>query len=154
MCCVMPPASRSATRVVADGVEQAGLAVVDVAHDGDDRRARDDVFGVAISPSSTCSSSSSKLRICTSAPNSRAIMVAVSVSSAELIVSMSRFISSFARTSLTRRSSLSARSFTVMPSASVMVRDTGGGAAGIGGGDGRGSRRWLAAGRPEPPGRC
>ena len=41
----MPPASRSATRVVADGVEQARLAVVDVAHDGDDRRARDDVLG-------------------------------------------------------------------------------------------------------------
>ena len=29
----------------ADGVEQAGLAVVDVAHDGDDRRAQDDVLG-------------------------------------------------------------------------------------------------------------
>ena len=48
MCCVMPPASRSATRVFADRVEQAGLAVVDVAHDGDDRRARDDVLGLRL----------------------------------------------------------------------------------------------------------
>ena len=30
---------------LADRVEQAGLAVIDVAHDRDDRRARDDVFG-------------------------------------------------------------------------------------------------------------
>ena len=107
------------------------------------------------SPSSTCSSSSSKLRICTSAPNSRAIIVAVSVSSVELIVSISRFISSLARTSFTRRSSLSARSFTVMPSASVMVRVTGGG-AGIGGGAGPRVLAALARRRagPEPPGRC
>ena len=53
---------------------------------------------------------------------------------------------------LTRTSSLSARSFTVMPSASVMVRVIGGGAAGAGaavGADGR-SRRGRtrrAAGR-------
>ena len=153
MCCVMPPASRSATRVVRIASSRLVLPwstwpmTVTTG-------ARVTTSPALVSPSSTCSSSSSKLRICTSAPNSRAIMVAVSVSSAELIVSMSRFISSFARTSFTRRSSLSARSFTVMPSASVMVRDTGGGAAGIGGGAGRGSRRWLAAGRPEPPGRC
>ncbi len=100
------------------------------------------------SSESPCSSSSSKLRICTSAPNSRASIVAVSVSSVELIVIMSRLFSSFARRSLTRRSSLSARSFTVMPSASVIVRVTGGGAAGIGGADGRDdSRRAPDAGR-------
>src|ERR1043165_3388276 len=81
------------------------------------------------SPASTCNSSSSKLCIWTSAPNSRAIIVAVSVSSAELIVSISRFISSLARTSLTRRTGLSARSLTVIPSASVIVLVTGGGAA-------------------------
>ncbi len=40
MCCVMPPASPAATRLRADVVEQRGLAVVDVAHDGDHRRAR------------------------------------------------------------------------------------------------------------------
>ena len=40
MCCVMPPASPAATRDATDVVEQRGLAVVDVAHDGDDRRAR------------------------------------------------------------------------------------------------------------------
>ena len=33
---------------LADGVEQARLAVVDVAHDGDDRRARDDVLGARL----------------------------------------------------------------------------------------------------------
>ena len=31
---------------LADGVEKAGLAVVDVTHDRDDRCARDDVFGL------------------------------------------------------------------------------------------------------------
>ena len=42
-----------------------------------------------------------------------------------------------------------------MPSASVMLRVTGGGAAGICGGAGREcSRRCAAAGRPDPPGRC
>ena len=33
---------------VADRVEQLGLAVVDVTHDGDDRRARDQVVLVAL----------------------------------------------------------------------------------------------------------
>ena len=46
------------------------------------------------SSASTCSSSSSKLRIWTSAPNSRAIIVAVSVSSVLLMVIIMRFISS------------------------------------------------------------
>ncbi len=41
MCWVMPPASPAATSVDADGVEQRGLAVVDVTHDGDDGRADD-----------------------------------------------------------------------------------------------------------------
>jgi hypothetical protein len=90
------------------------------------------VLSPLISPSS-----SSKLRICTSAPNSRASIVAVSVSRVELMVIISRFMSSFASTSLTRRSSLSARSFTVIPSASVIVRVTGGGVAGGGGAAGR-----------------
>ena len=76
-----------------------------------------------------------------------------------LMVIIMRRISSLARTSFTRTSSLSARSFTVMPSASVMVRVIGGGAEGaegIDGDDGR-SRRVpvdanrgtiLSAGRP------
>ena len=38
MCWVMPPASPRGDVRVADRVEQAGLAVVDVTHDGDDRR--------------------------------------------------------------------------------------------------------------------
>ena len=40
MCWVMPPASPADHVGRADGVEQRGLAVVDVAHDGHDRRAR------------------------------------------------------------------------------------------------------------------
>ena len=40
MCWVMPPASPATTFGVADAVEQRGLAVVDVTHHGDDRRAR------------------------------------------------------------------------------------------------------------------
>ena len=77
------------------------------------------------------------------------IIVAVSVSSVWLMVIISRFISSFARTSFGRMSSLSARSFTVMPSASVIVREIGGGAAGACGEDCRGgpSRLCPDAGR-------
>ena len=40
MCWVMPPASSGDDVGRADRVEQLGLAVVDVAHDGDDRRPR------------------------------------------------------------------------------------------------------------------
>ena len=39
MCCVMPPASLLGHVGRADGVEQRSLAVIDVAHDGDHRRA-------------------------------------------------------------------------------------------------------------------
>ena len=64
------------------------------------------------------------------------------------MVIIMRFINSLARTSFTRTSSLSARSFTVMPSASVMVRVIGGGAAGaegIDGADGRSRRVCVGA---------
>ena len=40
MCCVIPPNSPATTSVVADRVEELGLPVVDVAHHGDDGRAR------------------------------------------------------------------------------------------------------------------
>ena len=79
--------------------------------------------------------------------------LATSMSSVLLMVIIMRFISSFASTSFTRTSSLSARSFTVMPSASVIVRVIGGGGAGadaVAGADGR-SRR-VVTGRC--PGRC
>ena len=112
---------------LADRVEQRRLAVVDVAHDGDDRRARHEVLGLALADS-TSTISSSNVRICTSAPNSRATAVAVSLSSVELMVIIFPCSSSFFRTSLTRASSLSARSLTVMPSASVMALVMGGGA--------------------------
>ena len=117
---------------LADGVEQRRLAVVDVAHDRDDRRARPMSSGFDSSPSAE-TSSCSKLRISISAPNSRAMSLAVSMSSVLLMVIIMRFINSLASTSFTRTSSLSARSFTVMPSASVMVRVIGGGAAGADG---------------------
>ena len=97
---------------LANRVEQRRLAVVDVAHDGDDRRARRrDLPGFDASVS-TSVSSSSKLRISTSAPKSRAIICAVSASSVELIVIIMRRSISFFRTSLTLTSSLSARSLT------------------------------------------
>ena len=44
MCWVMPPASPATTSVSRIGVEQRRLAVVDVAHDRDDRRALDEVL--------------------------------------------------------------------------------------------------------------
>ena len=110
-----------------------------------------------VSSDSTCSSSCSNVRIFTSAPNSRAIIIAVSVSSVLLMFSIMRFINSFASTSLTRRSSLSARSLTVIPSASVIVREIGGGPTGAAGICGRGSRpgpsRRGPDGRAPPPGR-
>ena len=43
MCCVIPPASVSTTDGLADRVEQRRLAVVDVAHDRDDRRPRREI---------------------------------------------------------------------------------------------------------------
>ena len=48
MCCVMPPASPATTLRLADGVEQSRLTVVDVAHDGHDRRTDLEVFLVLV----------------------------------------------------------------------------------------------------------
>ena len=48
MCWVMPPASLSTTLADAERVEELGLAVVDVTHDGHDRRAYDEVGLVAL----------------------------------------------------------------------------------------------------------
>ncbi len=74
--------------------------------------------------------SSSNVRIFTSAPNSLAIIVAVSVSSVVLMVIINRFSISFLRTSLALTSSFSAKSLTVIPSANVIVRVIGGGGTG------------------------
>jgi hypothetical protein len=68
----------------ADGIEQRGLAVIDVAHDGDDGRTRD-----ASAPSSLLSvasvvsfaACSSKVMTSVSAPKKRAISLASSASS-------------------------------------------------------------------------
>src|SRR5204862_6284931 len=82
------------------------------------------------------------------APNSRAIMAAVSSSSVLLIVIMRRRSISFFRTSFALTSSFVARSATVMPSASVIVRVTGGGAVCEGaGGAIRGTTSRRAPGR-------
>ena len=48
MCCVMPPASPAATLDLANHVEQRRFAVVNVAHDGDDRRARFELFRLVL----------------------------------------------------------------------------------------------------------
>ena len=48
MCWVMPPASVVDDRRLADRVEERRLAVVDVAHDRDDRRPGDEVVGVVL----------------------------------------------------------------------------------------------------------
>ncbi len=111
-------------------VEQRGLAVVDVTHDGDDRRARDQVLACRSLPTRP---RSAPLRSCGSARRRRTAATtsrAVSMSIVELIVIIKRRSSSDLSTSLTRTSSLSARSLTVMPSASVMVRETGGSSTG------------------------
>ena len=116
------------------------------------------------SSASTSSMSCSNVRSCSSAPNSRAIIDAVSVSTVLLMVIISRLSSSFFSTSFTRCSSLSARSFTVMPSTNVMVRVTGGGGI-CAGCCGRCSRRCSSGRRPAAgrigggvnrgaPGRC
>ena len=66
----------------------------------------------------------------TSAPNSREIIEAVSSSRVLLMVIIMRRSINFFRMSLALTSSFVARSATVMPSASVIVRVTGGGATG------------------------
>ena len=65
---------------LADGVEQRGLAVIDVAHDRDDRRARHAILGLGGVGLDLDHLLFEGLHL-TSAPNSRAIIVAVSVSS-------------------------------------------------------------------------
>ena len=78
-------------------------------------------------------------------------MDAVSSSSVLLIVTIMRRSISLRMTSFALTSSLVARSATVMPSASVIVRVTGGGATGAAAGmftRGVWSRRWPPPGRP------
>jgi hypothetical protein len=139
MCCVIrrPRARRPAS---CGSRREARLAVIDVAHHRDDGRAQDHVFGARFAFVGLQQLFFEALHLHVGAELARD-HVAVSVSSAELIVSIRRFMSSLARTSFTRRSSLSARSFTVMPSASVMVLVTGGGADAAGGGAGRACSR-------------
>ena len=95
--------------------------------------------------------SSSNVRSCSSAPNSRAIIVAVSASTLLLMVITIRLSNSFLSTSLTRCSSLSARSFTVMPSTNVIERVMAGGGAAVA--DGRGASRRSPSGLRPTDGR-
>ena len=129
MCWVMPPASRSAMRVsrMASSSVVLPWSTWPMTVTTGARGTRSSGFEASVS---TWIISSSKVCIFTSAPNSRAIIVAVSVSSVVLIVIIIRRSISFLSTSLTRTSSLSERSLTVMPSASVMLRVIGGGPAG------------------------
>ena len=136
----MPPASRSATRVVR--IESSSVVLpwstwpITVT-----TGARVIESFASAASAATSSSSSSKLRDSTSAPNWRASSRAVSMSTGELMVIIIRRSSSTFSTSLTRTSSLSDRSLTVMPSASVMVRVIGGGATGAAGIGARGRCR-------------
>ena len=127
MCWVMPPASRSATRVVR--IESSSVVLPWSTWPITVTTGARVIWSLASTPSAaSSSSSSSKLRVSTSAPNVRATSRAVSMSTAELMFIIIRRSSSTFSTSLTRTSSLSERSLTVMPSASVMVRLIGGSA--------------------------
>ena len=87
--CVMPPASVATTLLLADLVEQRGLAVIDVAHDGDDRGPGHEVFGLVRRPCGcrACSSSASGgFLISSSQPYSRASSSASSGSMTELML--------------------------------------------------------------------
>ena len=156
MCCVMPPASRSATLVsrIASSSEVLPWSTWPMTVTTGARLVRSSGW---LSSCSTSSSSASKLRSSTSAPKSRAIDFAVSTSSVVFNVIMMRRSSSFFRTSFVLTSSLSARSLTVMPSEKLIVRDTGGGAAGAEDiAVGRGASRRSDVRRPpdgRPPGR-
>ena len=90
MCCVMPPLRRR--DVDADDlVQQRRLAVIDVAQDGDDRRAALEFFGVGLGLSRLASSASSSVTACLisiSTPSSTASNSACSTSSGELMVSI------------------------------------------------------------------
>ena len=146
MCWVMPPASRSATLESRIRVEQGRLAVVDVPHHGDDGRGgrRSPRPGRRWSrpPASPLRRTASRRRRRTRAPPSSPS----SVSSVVMMVIINRRSMSFLRTSLARSSSFSARSLTVMPSASEIVRVIGGGGAGVKGVDWRCGRRFLPPG--------
>ncbi len=107
----------------ADGVEERGLAVVDVAHDGDHRRARrrgpPEKDGSASASRLSCISSS-KVTTMVSTPSSSASFCASSGSSTWLMLArMPRSKSSLIR-SRARTPSLSANSRSVMPSLMVI----------------------------------
>ena len=137
MCCVMPPASRVDHVGRAERVEQRGLAVVDVAHHGDHRRARhlQAAGPLRLTPRSCSASLGSGVllglflegddlgrRSRTPWPR----RWPRSGSSGWLIVASTPAAISLAMTSLDLRFSFSASSLTVTPSDSVICSGTGG----------------------------
>ena len=114
-----------------DGIEQRRFAVVDVAHDGDNRRTRNRFgrafFARGCASAISFAACSSKVMTFVSAPKKRAISLASSASSVWLMVAKTPRSSSRAIRSLARISSFSARSFTLMPSVIVIFRVIGSG---------------------------
>ena len=113
----------------ADRVEQAGFAVIDVAHHGHDGRARHKIFRLLFQGDFRTTSSSNVMTL-TMPLNASARLVAVGVSSAWLMLAKIPRSSKIFRTSLARTSSFSARSRTVTPSVIVISRGSRGGGAG------------------------
>ena len=108
---------------LADGVEQRGLAVVDMAHDGDDRRARLQgrriVGAFAVNRPSSTSDSATRLTLW---PSSSAISCAVSASIMSLIVAMWPCFISRRMTSTPRSDMRLASSWIVMVSGMMTSR--------------------------------
>ena len=115
----------------ANGVEQRGFTVIDVAHDGDHRRTRQTLAGRTFFRGAASATSfavcSSKVMTLVSAPKKRAISLASSASSDWLMVANTPRNSRRAIRSFARISSFSARSLTLMPSVMVMLRVIGSG---------------------------
>ena len=99
MCWVMPPASPARDLGLADRVEQRRLAVVDVAHDRDDRRALDQRLLGSSKVSSSSSTSSAALTIGTFLSNASARTSMASSESVWVSVAISPSSISFLMTS-------------------------------------------------------
>jgi hypothetical protein len=115
----------------ANGVEQRGLAVIDVAHDGDHGRTGNfelaGVFGFENLFDGLVGDLFFVADDGGAAPNLAATSLTISASSDWLTVTKTPLMSSVAIRSLARTSSFSARSLTLMPSVTVISRVIGSG---------------------------
>ena len=150
---------------LAQGIQQRGLAVIDVAHHGDHRaRAAPDLPGDPPLPLPE-GPLPRKLTMAASAPKPRAISIAVGPSRVWLMVAKIPLSSSRLITSLARASSFSESSLMAIPSLMVILRviGTSSGTTGRGGamrGEGRAASSeaasragpWRAHGRSESSG--